>query len=63
VEWFEYCEKKKLDLVLTVPNALLEMRGGENRDRQPWKTCEYTFFFLFNVVGVTQHFPLLYVET
>ena len=48
-EWFEYWQKEKLDLVLTVPNALPAIRHG----RQPVcveSYCGYTF--LFNVVGV-----------
>ena len=47
-EWFEYWQEEKLDLVLTVPNALPAMRHGDSR--RLWKACGYTF--LFNVVGV-----------
>lgn len=48
-EWFEFWQREKFDLVLTVPNALPAMRHGDSR--RMWKACGYTF--LFNVVGVT----------
>jgi hypothetical protein len=47
-EWFEYWQKEKLDLVLTVPNALPAIRHGDSR--RTWKACGYTS--LFNTVGV-----------
>jgi hypothetical protein len=47
-EWFEYWQKEKLDLVLTVPNALPAIRHGDSR--RTWRACGYTF--LFNIVGV-----------
>jgi len=45
-EWFEYWQKEKLDLVLTVPNALPAIRHGDSR--RMWTACGYTF--LFNVL-------------
>lgn len=45
-EWFEYWQREKLDLVLTVPNALPAIRHGDIR--RTWKACGYTF--LFNIV-------------
>jgi hypothetical protein len=53
-EWFEYWQREKLDLVLTVPNALPAMRHGDSR--RMWKACGYTF--LFNIVGVPLLTPL-----
>lgn len=47
-EWFEYWKKEKLDLLLTVPNALPAIRHGDSW--RTWTTCGYTF--LFNIVGV-----------
>jgi hypothetical protein len=47
-EWFEYWQKEKLDLVLTVPNALPAIRHGDSR--RTWTACGYTF--LFNIVCV-----------
>jgi hypothetical protein len=47
-EWFEYWQNEKIDLVLTVPNALPAIRHGDSR--RAWKACGYTF--LFNIVGV-----------
>ena len=47
-EWFEYWQKEKLDLVLTVPNAFPAIRHGDSR--RTWTACGYTF--LFNIVGV-----------
>jgi hypothetical protein len=46
--WFEYWQKEKLDLVLTVPNALPAIRHGDSR--RTWTACGYTF--LFNIVRV-----------
>lgn len=59
-EWFEYWQKEKLDLVLTVPNALPAIRHGDSR--RMWTACGYTF--LFNVVGVmlpTLNYISLYI--
>jgi hypothetical protein len=53
-EWFEYWQREKLDLVLTVPNALPAIRHGDIR--RMWKACGYTF--LFNIVCVNPP-PLL----
>ena len=47
-EWFDYWQSEKLDLVLTVPNALPAIRHGDSR--RTWTACGYTF--LFNIVGV-----------
>jgi len=48
-KWFEYWQKEKLDLMLTVPNATPAIKHGDSR--RTWKACGYTF--LFNIVGVT----------
>lgn len=58
-EWFEYWQREKLDLVLTVPNALPAMRHGDSR--RMWKACGYTF--LFNIVSVPlrTHYPRIYL--
>lgn len=57
-KWFEYWQKEKLDLMLTVPNATPAIKHGDSR--RTWKACGYTF--LFNIVGVTFSTLQLYIS-